>query len=355
MSVRLAGPDDLAAAQEVLGASGTALARMASRPDLRVVVAVEGGEVVGVAVVGPPRLDDDEAEVVALRGRGQDGLVAEAARQAADLGALRVRMPVGPWVPVPPAGDDLVDRFLRLAARAGLLASGTIGAAAGGPVSRKPDGSVSIDADAAADRVATEVFAELDVALLSEEHADPALARSDAPWIVVDPLDGTGNFLAGLPPWAFSAGLVAGGRVVAGFVMDMASGRRWSGAAGRGAWRDGRPIRPRPGSTTVVPTPPPGAAAPVPEGSRRLRITGCTAVDLCLVADGSAAVWHDLDRAGTHVHDVAGALGVLAGAGGVVLGPDGEDLPLRPDTGALIRFVAAADDDTARRLLAAHP
>lgn len=352
--MRLAGSDDLASAQEVLAASGTALARMGSRPDLRVVVAVEDGQVVGVAVVGPPRLDDDEAEVLALRGRGQDVLVAEAARQAAELGALRVRMPVGPWVPVPPAGDDLVDRFLRLAARAGLLASGTIGAAAGGPVARKPDGSVSIDADAAADRVATEAFSDLDVTLLSEEHADPARPGSDEPWIVVDPLDGTGNFLAGLPPWAFSAGLVVGGQVRAGFVMDMASGRRWCGAAGRGAWRDGQPVRARVGTTAVVPTPPPESAAPVPPGSRRLRITGCTAIDLCLVADGSAGVWHDLDRPGTHVHDVAGALGVLAGAGGVVLGPDGEALALRPDTEALIRFVAAADGDTARRLVAAH-
>ncbi len=136
--------------------------------------------------------------------------------------------------------------------------------------------------------------------------------------------------------------------------MDLSSGRRWWGAAGRGAWRDGHVVAPQPGATVVVPTPPPGGAAPVPEGFRRLRITGCTAVDLCLVADGSAGAWHDLDRAGTHVHDVAGALGVLAGAGGVVLDPDGEPLPLRPDTETLIRFVAAADEDTARRLVAAH-
>ena len=82
-------------------------------------------------------------------------------------------------------------------------------------------------------------------------------------------------------------------------------------------------------------------------------LTGCTAVDLCLVADGSAAAWHDVDRSGTHVHDVAGGLAVLLAGGGAVLTPDGGPLLLRPDTEAKIRFVAAPDESSARELLAA--
>ena len=118
-----------------------------------------------------------------------------------------------------------------------------------------------------------------------------------------------------------------------------------------GAFRDGRPVTTSSGSTLVIPTPPPAGTATVPDRFRRLRITGCTAVDLCLVADGSAGAWHDLDRNGTHVHDVAGALAVLVAAGGVVLDPDGQRLELLPDTEGLIRFVAAANHDTATGLL----
>jgi 3'(2'), 5'-bisphosphate nucleotidase len=89
----------------------------------------------------------------------------------------------------------------------------------------------------------------------------------------------------------------------------------------------------------------------VPPCAQRVRVTGCTAVELCLVADGSAAAWHDIDRTGTHVHDVAGGLAVLLAAGGVALTPDGQPLALAPDTERLVRFVAAADEGTARDLL----
>jgi 3'(2'), 5'-bisphosphate nucleotidase len=84
-----------------------------------------------------------------------------------------------------------------------------------------------------------------------------------------------------------------------------------------------------------------------------VRITGCTAVDLCLVADGSAATWHDVDRSGSHVYDVAGGLAVLLAAGGVALTPDGEPVRLRPDAQEPVRFVAAPDVRSARELLRA--
>jgi 3'(2'), 5'-bisphosphate nucleotidase len=84
-----------------------------------------------------------------------------------------------------------------------------------------------------------------------------------------------------------------------------------------------------------------------------VRITGCTAVDVCLVADGSAAAWHNLDRSGTHVHDVAGGLAILAAAGGVAVTADGRDLLLEPHTEELIRFVAAGTREEAGELAAA--
>ncbi|HEY4626468.1 MAG TPA: inositol monophosphatase family protein [Blastococcus sp.] len=192
----------------------------------------------------------------------------------------------------------------------------------------------------------------LGLPVLSEERRDARVADGE-PWIVLDPLDGTGNFSAGLPPWAFSAALVQEGRPVAGLVADLSSGRRWAGAAGAGAVRDGVPITPRPGSTVLAPSAPGGGSVAVPPTARRVRVLGCTAVELCLVADGSAVAWHDLDRSGTHVHDAAGGLAVLLAAGGVAVTAEGEAVELRPDTGELIRFVAAATPDAARQLLPA--
>ena len=251
-------------------------------------------------------------------------------------------------VPVPSSEAPLVTRFRHFAALAATRVEVAVAMA------RDADGARAegAAADEAAHAAAIEVLAPLGVTVLSEEAADATVPDGE-PWIVLDPLDGTGNFSAGLPPWAFSAGLIDGGRPVAGLVADLSSGRRWSGAVGVGAWRDGLPISPRPGTTVIVPSAPDQGVVAVPSTARRIRITGCTAIDLCLVADGSAAAWHDLDRSGTHVHDSAGGLAVLLGAGGAVLTDQGRAVDLRPHAAAKLRLVAASSDAAARELLAA--
>jgi 3'(2'), 5'-bisphosphate nucleotidase len=293
-----------------------------------------------VVVLGPP----DAVQAPVVRGT------------AVGWGCERVRHEAGGrTAEVPPPADDapLPTRFLHLAALAASRVEAAVALATGeGRDEVKPDGSPALGADEAAHLAAAGTLRRLGVTVLSEERADRVVGP-DEPWVVLDPLDGTGNFRAGLPPWAFSAALVRSGRPLAGVVADLSSGRRWVAAAGGGARRDGRPVRPRPGTTVVVPTAPSGGAVPVPATARRLRITGCTAVDVCLVGDGSAAAWHNLDRSGTHVHDVAGGLAVVAAAGGVAVTADGADLLLEPHTEQLIRFVAAGTREEAAALAAA--
>jgi 3'(2'), 5'-bisphosphate nucleotidase len=295
--------------------------------------------------------DDGVAEAVVVHGQGLDLGSPAVLAAAVGWGCERVRhgdeaLPV----PAPPDDAPLADRFLHLAALAATRVEVAVALARdAGQDTTKSDGSPSLGADEAAHLAAAHVLRPLGVALLSEERADREVPPG-APWVVLDPLDGTGNFRAGLPPWAFSVALVQDGRPVAGLVADLSSGRRWAGAAGRGTTRDGVPVGPRPGATVVVPTAPPGGVVVVPGGAHRVRVTGCTAIDLCLVADGSAGAWHNLDRSGTHVHDVAGGLALLAAAGGVALSPDGRPLVLQPDTETLIRFVAGTPD-AARELL----
>lgn len=70
-----------------------------------------------------------------------------------------------------------------------------------------------------------------------EDGGDAARAR----W-VVDPIDGTVNYLYGLPAYAISIAAVLDGRSLAGVVVDPVSGRTWSAALGGGATLDGRPL-----------------------------------------------------------------------------------------------------------------
>ena len=86
-----------------------------------------------------------------------------------------------------------------------------------------------------------------DHAILAEEAATaPGAARARAGagflWII-DPLDGTTNFLHGYPMYAVSIAVVRDGRLHAGIVHGTATGEWWYATAGGGAFHDGRPIR----------------------------------------------------------------------------------------------------------------
>ena len=348
----MATTGELRAAAERLCLPSVALAPALVEPSLRLLADGAGAAV----LLRRQWAGDGTAEAVVQHRAGvpldHPAVVATAAAWGCDQ---ICHAPTGRSVTVPAPGDDapLADRFRHLAALAATRVEIAVALARDTDRERhKDDGSPLVAADEAAHAAAEEVLAPLGVPLISEERPDGAVDE-DGPWVVLDPLDGTGNFSAGLPPWAFSAALVSRRRPVAGLVADLSSGRRWDGAEGAGARRDGVPVAPRTGSTVVVPSAPGGESVVVPETARRVRITGCTAIDLCLVADGSAAAWHDVDRSGSHVHDVAGGLAVLLAAGGVVLTPDGGPLLLHPDTDGRIRFVAAGSDQEARDLLAA--
>jgi myo-inositol-1(or 4)-monophosphatase len=70
---------------------------------------------------------------------------------------------------------------------------------------------------------------------VAEESAATAGADASVRFIV-DPLDGTTNFLHGIPHFAVSIGLERAGRLVAGVVFDPPKGEMFAGEEGRGAW-----------------------------------------------------------------------------------------------------------------------
>ncbi|PLK27133.1 3'(2'),5'-bisphosphate nucleotidase CysQ [Novosphingobium sp. TH158] len=74
---------------------------------------------------------------------------------------------------------------------------------------------------------------------LSEETAD-APARLDGGLIwLVDPIDGTRDFIRGRTGWAVSVALVSAGRPLFGMLHAPARGEFWHGEAGQGSWRNG--------------------------------------------------------------------------------------------------------------------
>src|SRR5579859_842571 len=78
---------------------------------------------------------------------------------------------------------------------------------------------------------------------LAEESAPAGVGPTTGERYVVDPLDGTTNFLHGIPHFAVSIALESAGQVVAGVVFDPAKDELFCAELGRGAWLAGAPVR----------------------------------------------------------------------------------------------------------------
>lgn len=168
------------------------------------------------------------------------------------------------------------------------------------------------------------------------EELQPELARGGRSW-VVDPVDGTANFLHRFPPWAVSIAAVEDGRPVAGVVVDVERGHGYSAALGEGAWRDGERLRvstiTEPAQALI------GTGFPFKdlsgmddyvEGFRRvaaatagIRRAGSAAMDLCWVASGSLDAFWEQKLA---PWDVAAGTLIVREAGGIVSDASGRDI-----------------------------
>ena len=104
-------------------------------------------------------------------------------------------------------------------------------------VESKPDLTPVSDADTAVEKELRELIAahHPEDALLGEEFGGD-VTFAGRQW-VIDPIDGTKNFVRGVPVWATLISLLVDGKPVVGVVSAPALGRRWWAAEGAGAWR----------------------------------------------------------------------------------------------------------------------
>jgi 3'(2'), 5'-bisphosphate nucleotidase len=107
-------------------------------------------------------------------------------------------------------------------------------------VDGKTDGSPVTEADLAADRIIAEGLAQVapDIPSLSEERTDPAaLPPHKESFFLIDPLDGTKEFVAGRNEFTVNLALVTHGTPLLGIISAPALGLIWRGIVGRGAER----------------------------------------------------------------------------------------------------------------------
>lgn len=251
---------------------------------------------------------------------------------------------------------DLLPQVLSIARKADEAIMAVYTATASTPASFKTDGSPLTQADLAAHRHIARGLAALtpDIPVVSEEDdASQAHRQPRGRFWLVDPLDGTKEFLARNEEFTVNIALVQDGVAVLGVVTAPALGLAYWGSAGRGAFRsiDGRT------EAIHVARRPPAASYPwrvvaskshmneetrawlQQLGAHELVQAG-SSLKFCRIAEGNADIYPRLGP--TCEWDTAAAQAVLEAAGGCVLQLDG--MPLRYGKGDVLnpQFVAAA-------------
>ena len=200
------------------------------------------------------------------------------------------------------------------------------------------------EADKGAERAIRQLIAERypDHGVIGEEYGED---RPDAEWVwVLDPVDGTRAFIAGLPVWTTLIGLRFKGAPVLGSIGQPFLGELYIGAATGSrlmARGESRPLKVRPcrGLAEAIiattdpanfPDPQRGAWREVRAASRLARL-GCDAYAYAMVAAGTMDL---VIETGLKAWDIDAAIPVLKGAGGIVTDWRGE--PVGPYGGQVV-------------------
>lgn len=191
------------------------------------------------------------------------------------------------------------------------------------------------------------------VSFMGEEddtHAPPAGGQC----FIVDPIDGTANFIRGANYSAISVALAENGAPVMGVVFNPWSGEMFSAERGRGAWCGDKRIRvsPRPLSEGIVVM---GLSSYKRDFNERqfrifrtffdrcadMRILGSAALDICGVACGR---WEAFAELCLSPWDYAAAMCILSEAGGRLTDADGLPVGFSGETSVLAASAACYPD-----------
>jgi 3'(2'), 5'-bisphosphate nucleotidase len=258
------------------------------------------------------------------------------------------------------ACDDLMDELTSIVAHA---AETILDLAIEAGVRSKADGSPVTAADEAAEAIICDGLKRLApaVPVISEEHAAREKPKPIAggSYFLVDPLDGTREFIAGSVEYTINIALMTDGAPLLGIICAPEFGTFWRGVVGRGADRISlvrsteAPIpihtRPRPKGEAVV-----MVSRSHLEARTKSYVDGLpeaklvqsgSSIKFCRLAEGSADLYPRL--APTRDWDIAAGHAILKAAGGGVTAPDGAPLVYGTNDLLIPAFLAWGDPASA--------
>jgi 3'(2'), 5'-bisphosphate nucleotidase len=248
----------------------------------------------------------------------------------------------------------LIEALTAIAARS----AAAIRQCGAGSLRHKADGSPVTAADHAAEAVILQDLERLapGIPIVSEEREDQAQARAaqSATYFLVDPLDGTREFIAGRDEFTVNIALINLGTPLMGIIAAPAADLVWRGIVGGGgaermtlSGQSGRTAirtRPRPAQPVIMisrshlDAGTKAYLAGVPEASS---VACGSSIKFCRIAEGTADLYPRL--APTHDWDVAAGHAIVAAAGGDLRSGDGAQLVYGTPKRLIPDFIARGD------------
>jgi 3'(2'), 5'-bisphosphate nucleotidase len=246
----------------------------------------------------------------------------------------------------------LMEDLTAIAARA----AATIRQYGAASLRHKADGSPVTAADEAAEAVILQDLERLapGIPIVSEEQAAKVPAHAGAAtYFLVDPLDGTREFVAGRDEFTVNIALMDHGTPVIGIIAAPAADLAWRGIVSRGAERMRLSDRSERTAILTRPRPPqpvalisrshldPDTKAYLAGLPQAVSVSCGSSIKFCRIAEGSADLYPRL--APTHDWDVAAGHAILAAAGGEVTAADGSQPVYGTPKRLIPSFIARGD------------
>ena len=221
--------------------------------------------------------------------------------------------------------------------------------------------------DLAAEKAIVEILLQhnLSFTLVSEESGikEFGLTPSEC-YVTVDPIDGTTNFIRGLPFYCSSIAVSLKptlSAVFAASVIDLFHSVSYMAFEGKGAFRDGKKILPSTITSldeavvgldlntykakTIAPQ-----LSDLIQATKHIRHFGANALELCYVADGLTDAFVDI-RGKLRTTDVAAGFFILKEAGGIVTSSEGKPIDFKLDPKQTLKFVASGNSVLHEKIL----
>ncbi|WP_048055358.1 bifunctional fructose-bisphosphatase/inositol-phosphate phosphatase [Pyrococcus sp. NA2] len=216
-------------------------------------------------------------------------------------------------------------------------------------VSISPSGDETKIVDKVAENLVISKFKALGVNIVSEEIG--VIDQGSDYTVLIDPLDGSYNFISGIPFFAVSVAVFKGNEPIYAFIYEPVLERFYEGIPGQGAYLNGEKLKVRkPDDSPSISFYTTGRGIGILNKVKRTRTLGAIALELAYLSRGALDGVVDI-RNYLRPTDIAAGIIIAKEAGAIIKDDKGDDIEVSFSATEKVNLVAVNDEDLLEMIL----